>query len=302
MRDEQILKMYVAPDKAVWAAAAGPPSKVATSVGAMLSEWYSAALSVIRVLGTHDNAQLITELYPLCVPRGLRLELATPAVCTPAELTNPDLVVYRMRQCQLPVSVGGWHVATDEDYQSYVLASEFQQRPDEYTNRAKQAFSLHPATRALRFIPTLWEKQAARLLGHLRDPRWYIDPNHPDRAARLHMYLGLSPGIFRASLLDPERSKQTSRCRIAMQAWSGSQGNEEADLDNPANFLWRVAHAARKHPLLRATTLFATYLFYSWLDAIRRDPAWQQEPLFAPERIFKVADELAAYQAYAGRS
>lgn len=108
-----ILKLHVADNGDVWYAdGMDVPRMAVEDRGGFVSSLAKRDSLHVRLLGTPQNAPLIVELYQkYCSPRrpGI-LEVASPLLCeSEPERHNPEVALYRMRQCLLPPSLGGWH-------------------------------------------------------------------------------------------------------------------------------------------------------------------------------------------------
>jgi hypothetical protein len=166
-----------------------------------------------------------------------------------------------------------------------------------FDDAAQAYFRMHPAHKALTFIPTLDAEVAAQLLATIVDPRWYVDRKSPDRAAKLELFLGLTPQV-QTSVSTPKRllhKGRELRCANVLRAWKTAEP-DAIDLHDPANFLYRIHKAAKGGAKgdLRASQAFVRYLRYNWLDGIENRRG-TKDGLFAPNLFFKTPAERAAY-------
>lgn len=303
IREEETLKLHTAPTGEIWYAdAAHAPRSSGLVLADFLQDrnWLSRERS-IRVLGLVANAALIKELYVRQLSQLIgRIELAGPLVCeTAAERCNPEIALFRMRQCLLSASLGGWHAMTERDYPSYALASYLAGTDDYADEHAVRILQTHPAWPDLTFIRGVDPRNCARLLARTLDPRWYINPQFPERVAKLDEFLGLDPKTVHA-VSDSKRTPgggREQRCRITLGSWKTNDPPGTAERSIPANFLWRTWFAAGGGPKgdLRASQQFVAYLRHTWLQALCKG---QVNNLFAPDLLFKTLEERSAYLAH----
>jgi len=85
------------------------------------------------------------------------------------------------------------------------------------------------------------------------------------------------------------------RCANVLRTWKTVEP-DAIDLQDPANFLYRIYKAAKGGPKgdLRASQAFVRYLRYNWLDGIENRRG-TKDGLFAPNLFFKTPAERAAY-------
>lgn len=254
--------------------------------------------SVVRILGLPSNAELITSCYAYAQTHaGYSLQLASPLMCANAsERANPEVVIYRMRQCRLHSSLGGWHVADVNDYASYRLVHHLS--ADAPLAQLQVLLDSHPAYTAMRFVPTLNVKYAARVLGDIVDPRWFVSLDNPTRLSRLKNYLGLSPrfvGLARQGIID---ERKAARCFNILAAWQGVD-TTNVDMRDPANFLWRrwADNGGDAKGDLRASQAFVTYVVRTWQHELVNTGNSRKIDMFLPESFFR-DDELNAYVEY----
>jgi hypothetical protein len=249
-----------------------------------------------RVPGGAGNADLVVGLQNLMTEGKVRsLELCSPLVCESAEYRkDPRMVLYYMRSFSLPASLGGWRPATPADYIAYGICQMMRDgRPA--ADMLDMAVE-HPVWNAIHFVSGVRPEAAAKLLGTILDPRWYVDQAEPDRSSKLEQYLGLNPGTMKAVGDGRGRSWLQDRCSAVLQSWKGdSPPPAEA---GPRDFLWRVW--AKKGGGLRgdlcASKYFITYLRHNWLNELQT--GHKKGRLFVPEYFFNRPDEVGAYRDY----
>jgi hypothetical protein len=299
--DENVIKLHTHTDGRIWfAGGIGPTTNSEQLLDAFLLSPVLNGIGVqVRVLGLPQNAELISSLYLRRHKNEInRVEVAGPnTLHTPDDINDPHVVIQRMRSVDLPAAAGGWHSLSLHDYPTYAIIARAQRANFVFDDAAQTYFRMHPAYKALTFIPTLNEEVAAQLLATIVDPRWYVDRKAPDRAAKLELFLGLTPQV-QSCVSAPQRLLHKSRelrCANVMRAWK-TVSAEDVDLKQPANFLYRIykATGAGVKGDLRASQAFVRYVRYNWLDTleVRRGT---KDGLFAPDLFFKTPAERAAY-------
>lgn len=299
--DQTTLKLHTAADRYVWFS---DGIRLPVCSGLQVADFATALLQqpgVIhgRVLGTQQNAQLITLLHQQA-RAGDTLEVASPLLCEAHHASvRPERVLQQMRLCQSPASRGGWHLLTALDAPAYSLVYQLQQDAH-FSDRVGDCLRTHAAWRPLSFIERVQPAQVAWLLSFIVDPRWFIDQQHPQRAAKLRAYLGLTPATLRLALTrdisaDSCLPPVVGRCRAVIGTWWQSQRPRGSELDLPGNFLWRVYTHADDHfkGVLRACQHLVNYLRNAWLALLAK-----RSELFMPECFFKTNAEVEAYQAH----
>lgn len=253
----------------------------------------------VRLLGVPENAELITALYLRRKKNEIAaVEIAGPNICeAPDELYDPEIVMHRMRATTLAAACGGWHELADSDFLSYALIARLQRANNVLDAPAKAYLYALPVYRALSFIPTLSDDNAAQLIKTIVDPRWYVDRRAPERQGKLELYMGLTPAAQkRVSDLSTLISKPRElRCSIVLDTWK-TVHDGAIDLTDPQNFLYRVHKASGGgwRGDLRGSQALLRYLRYNWLESLerRRGP---RDRLFAPDLFFKTPGEIESY-------
>lgn len=299
--DESAIKLHVDDNGFVWhVSGIDTPQNSGKLVDTFL---YSSSLlrisSSVRVLGTAQNAELITNLYLRKRQRELgSISIAGPNVCESGlELRDPYIVLMRMREAFLTPACGGWHAMSDADYATYALVAKARQTTHWFDTPARAFYTAHPAFPALQFIPNISNQDAANLLATIVDPRWYVDRRIPDKASKLELYLGLTPKIQRrVSSADKliHRGRDL-RCAIVLNCWK-TQHPQAVDYNLPQNFIWRIWKAAGGGAKgdLRASQAFIRYLRLNWLDALISRPG-PRDHIFSVSNFFKTPEERKAY-------
>lgn len=266
--------------------------------------WLQEA-STIRILGSPRNVSLIVSLYHVQQQDRLpfRLQLGSPWLVRPENGDLSDVhILQRMGEAtHYSPSVGGWRTFTERDYPMYALAKEIFDSRGRCTTKATKFLEAHPAWPALSFIETVDKTRAALLLAMILDPRWHMDPNNPDRAARLKSFCGLgrASGLSATKVVNlvlggwtegvvTKHQSQVAMAQMVIDTWAGEDRDWcLADCLGPRLFLQRIALRSRRgpddlaHGVLRASHVFLRYLRDTWLDAMTqgRQYAVAQEPL-----------------------
>ena len=298
--DENVIKLHTHTDGRIWySVGLGPPVNSTQLIDSFLLSPPVTGLGVqVRVLGLPQNAELIAALYIRRYKNEIHLvEIAGPNVLhTADEVNDPQIVLQRMRTVDISSAAGGWHALSTHDYPTYAMLGRLLRTNFVFDDAAQTYFRLHPAHKALIFIPTLSADVAAQLLTTIVDPRWYVDRRSPDRVGKLELYLGLTPQVQnRVSSPALLTSKREIRCNTVLRAWK-TVAVEDADLTDPTNFLYRINKAAGGGPKgdLRASQAFVRYLRYNWL-AVLETRKGTKDGLFAPNLFFKTTAERLAY-------
>lgn len=280
--EDGIIRVHRSLTGEVWAATGRQaPAIVAGDLLSFVSTAAWQAYPLVRVFGCPANVKLITGIWNAKRTQQ-QLQLATPQVCHDRqELQNPEIALWRSRQCLRSASLGGWHTVTDGDIVTYNMAAA---EPGSATRAA--LLPQHPVWSALNFLQ-LWEQPAvADLLADVLDPRWFVDPEKPDRISRLQAFLGQYPGAAKT----PDAARRRSLVR---QAWFA---DGKPDIQSHGAFLWR---RYIEHGELKAGRTFVAYLMRAWqAELVRQQSKVHVDSLFCPEMLMTIG-EAAAYRRYA---
>lgn len=297
--------MHVADNGDVWCAdGIDVPRMVTDGHDRFIRSLSKRELLHVRMLGTKQNAPLIVELYQkYCSPRKAgTLEVASPLICeSVTEQHNPEVVLYRMRQCLLPASLGGWHAVGPVDYPSYALTAVIlTERRNGYCEHHRQLLLTHPVWYDLLFIPTIDPESVIFLIMHIVDPRWFIDQQKPERLGKLKMSLGLTPAIMRQNARGNSGNTANMLCRMTLRCWKGAEPSVE-DMERPGNFLWRRwRHAGGGYKGdLRASQDFVSYMVRTWQQQIV-NAAGLSIDMFLPDSLLRT-NEITAYEEHSAR-
>lgn len=302
--EETTLKLHTGPDSCIWYAKhIGPP----TNSGKIADEFLRSAVisgfgKHVRVLGTAQNAELISSLYLRRHKREIeRVEVAGPNILNSVtDIHDPKVVLLQMRATELSPACGGWHPVSMADYPTYAMLARLNRANFEFDEAAQSYLKMHPVYKAAMFIPHLDQENLARLLTTIVDPRWYVDRRLPERSAKLELYLGLTPQIQEHVSTAKTILKRTRefRCINVLSTWKTTT-LEETDVNHPANFLWRIYNSAGGaiRGDLRASQALVRYLRHNWL-AVLENRKGVRDGLFAPNLFFKLPAEIAAYEEH----
>ena len=189
-------------------------------------QWYLA--------GTVENAPLISSLAE---HSDISAFVCTPLACSTAVkcAVDPDYALCLLSQWTGTVpSQGGWRPLTALDALTYRMTAA----SDTTLAQRRQLLGLlvsHPLFKSLQFIRGSSELACARVIGLLRDPRWFVDPTKPDSSSRLMAFFGLCRRGWSAS------PKYCWRRRQIREAWQGigAPPNAASLQYDPGCFLWR---------------------------------------------------------------
>jgi hypothetical protein len=301
-QDETIIKLHTAADGCVWFARGISSCKNSEQIvdSFLLSPSMSGVSLTFRVLGIPQNAELICALYLRRYKGEIRsVEIAGPNILdSQHELKDPATVLMRMRSAVVSPACGGWHSLTLHDYPTYAMLARMTRNNFVFDEPAMSYLHMHPAYRSLKFIPTLSEADAAKLLVTTIDPRWYIDRRRPERIKKLELFLGLTPAI-QEKVSNPNKlltKAREFRGATVLSSWK-SAAPETVDLKKPENFLYRIWQAAGggSHGDLRASQAFLRYVNDNWLSVLENRKG-AKDGLFAPNLYFKTPAEIEAYE------
>lgn len=305
--DETVIKLHTDCFGSVWFGrgieapqSSGKPVDTFT-----LSAMCSARSAVFRILGVPQNAELLCTLFLRVRQREIHaVEIAGPNVIADKfhELTAQQ-VMMRMNGIRVAPSCGGWHEMTAADYSIYALIARFSRNNYVFDPPARVHFASHPIAKLMAFIPTLSESDAAWVAATLVDPRWFVDRRKTEALKNVFFYLGLTPAVQKrvsdkTCLLSKSREL---RCARVLAAWkSPDTPPTEIDLQNPANFLYRIWASAGGGAKgdLRASQAFVDYVVSNWFAATALRGG-VQDGLFAADLYFKTPTEQNAYKQFA---
>ncbi len=264
----------------------------------------------IRALALRRHASLWLKLYEQF--RGQHaLEIATPRVI--GHDTDPRRVWAKMQLCAaLPSSMGGWRAFTEEDYCSQVLVRDLYRGYShwELPRRTQKCLYKHPAWHDVSFIENVCEVASAVVLAMISDPRWWIDPDHPDRSSSLRSYFRVFPAAARAveshsckehseAWCDRYYKRQYVRLEYLAAVFGYPIAIDQGRIHEPGSFLARrYTEIGGARGLLSACRTALQYIVSMWRAEIaRRYRPEQYQELFVPQHFFSGA-ALEAYLAH----
>lgn len=298
--DETTTKLHTDNSGQIWYSRgiAPPQNSEQTLAEFLLSPVVSGMGLQFRLFGTIENAELISSLY-LRKNRGeVRcVEVAAPHFLTPIERATPAAALLKMRNIVASAATGGWHVISFSDYSTYALAARMYRNRFVFDDMANNYLKMHPAYKALAFIPNFSPAAAAQLFVTITDPRWFVDARVPENSLKIALYLGLTPAIQKR-VSDPDTmitSRRELRCANVLGCWKTTD-TDTVDFAAPANFLYRIwrFNGGGHRGDLRASQALLTYIQQNWLAALEQRRG-VKDGLFAPDLFFKAPVEIAAY-------
>lgn len=295
------LKLQTAPDGTIWAASGdNSPMSMHRQLYDFVASLGGVRLTTVGIIGAPCNAALIVAIYDYTVEYGGRLEVVSPRICdTPQELQSPEIAIYRSRQCLWAPSQGGWHRADSNDRAMYYLVACVQ-RDGAASASVQQALRGHPAWHDLAFIQGANPLACAQILHDIVDPRWFVNPEKPDRMSRLRFYMGLMPDVQKRVSAGKITTPREHRCATVQAAWAAGG---TVDKLSSGYFLRRLCELAGNgwSGQLRGSQKFLTYLKHTWLQALYADTRYSgSNALFMPENVFGSRDDVRAYYAHRG--
>lgn len=298
--EDQIIKAHIGGDGRLWYADGTETPTPTDDESGFLNSLSTREPLHVRVLGVHENAELIVKLYQQhCSPRREgQLDVASPLLCeTRAELLNPEVALYRMRQCLLPASLGGWHRVDELDYPTYAIAHQLQ-RVNGFSEHTERLLLTHPVWYDLTFLSTLDREHMSYVLSFILDPRWFIDFDNPTRIAKINKYFGLCDNTMEAVTAGIVETPRAIRCRTLLRAWQGAGQPNAVDFERPGSFLWRrwEHHGRGWRGNLAASKAFVCYFVRTWQQQlVAKTGRWE---FFLPEHLLQ-GYEITAYKEHA---
>lgn len=287
------------------------------------TDWVMNA-DTIRICGTEANADLIVRLYNHRLKTGFPADIRIGGTGSIRPGSDAATVFQEMLENQLPPSVGGWHKISEADYRNYALLSTFRE-DGRLSDRVLTHLRVHPVYPALSFVKGLQREFALLLIRHIVDPRFLVDPAHPDRFSRMKCRFGLDRkshnGIYNArAWLHGNVGWQVraySEAEIVFNTWYRGDVADRSKIA-PRDFLYRAFYAqlqgreeTREIALLKASHILLRFLRDVWLDGLTPSRQFVSgapgEPcrmvasrsysptLFVPEHFFRRDDEVQAW-------
>lgn len=303
-QDENTTKLHTDKNGEIWYARG-----IATPVNSnqhldtfLLSPAANGMGLTFRMLGIPENAELITSLFLRYNKGEVRsVQIAGPNMLAhPSVLESPFAVISQMRAVIASASCGGWHHVSVNDYPTYALIARMRRSQFNFDTTAETYLHLHPAYKALSFIPTLAEERVAQMLVNIVDPRWYLNSCAATAIKKISLYCGLVPAVQQnvSDVKQLVKRGRALRCATVLSSWK-SVDQDAVDFNAPANFLYRVWRNAGGgwRGDLRASQLFLRYVIENWLAALEKREG-VKDGLFVPSRFFKTKEERDAFAAH----
>jgi hypothetical protein len=250
-------------------------------------EWQLPPRSSVRVPGLRRNMNLIACLYNMKnMGRLQSLEVCSPwCAGVNADLASPKVLLSMASTFEAPISVGGWRQVDAIDKAAFQFAD---------VPCPVKRLSDHPIYPFLLWPDGLREKPLIELLGHIGDPRWFIDPANPDRGNKLRQYLGL--GSVRQEAAINLRSPRGRRYFSVLSCWYRDEPPE--GWLEPNQFLWRLwrEKGGGKRAELAVSKCLVNYIRQVWLMTVCRGGLASE--LFVPSLFFKEPDEVEAFTEF----
>lgn len=290
-------RLHVDDNNHVWSAC-GTSLPLNTSITP--NDYFNSCPAIeVMIMGTPANASLVVAAYE-AKQRG---DIAGVKVCSPAISSRvrrqiPEAALFdSLSLGYKQPSTGGWHDLEPSEYPSYVLATaSFSKVP---VGILTELVEQHPIWPHLSFVRGVSPSDVASLIGTIIDPRWFVNPQHPDSVACLQSYLGLLRGT-QYRVIDGCRGIKEDRFRLIRDAWKGSNKfSEDELLCDPRLFLWRTA-GGYKHDgsADNKIDLVAGQRFIKFMRAVWLQVLYPTQELFVPEYFFHRLDEATAYREH----
>lgn len=220
--------------------------------------------SKLKITGDLYNTPLIVKLA-----RKWPVEVVTPLVCDKRiDRLDPVATISAMMGFSAAPSQGGFHLLTPKEQKIYQLSSAYVNKLSDSTliECVQELESAMPLMRrCLAFIPEHTDKQwffRYLLIGIIRDPRWFINIEKPDRLNRLFNYLQLKPKCMR-SFIHPDRYKISMYVNLVVNSWYAPNCKFNSIVRFPFNILAKYKNF--EYGLLRASQAFISYIRSVWL-------------------------------------
>lgn len=324
--DSSYLKVTSDEDGKIWVIDGDKmPKKVGIGVGEFVDSMLgSKEHKFVRVLASPLNYPLITKLYQLKKVGNIdSVQIATPLLM---QKNRPESSLLRMRLCTLPASLGGFHEVTCDDFAMYTLAGmvdslrkvelnkkkdgsltlKSQKEYDKLCLSITDLLAAQPIWSYVSFIDSLDPVLMAAVLTSIGDPRWFINPDRPDRLSKLYSWMGLSG--------DRSCDGKTYRRKCTELCWyGGSLGGYREYKDFPTILKDKVGdpgcfivkYAFDKWgpdpslwPHDRISKFLIKFVRLSWLDCIYPYPNPWMEGLFDYKSIFKSKGSTRSFESF----
>jgi len=311
----------------VWAVDGnGLPKVVCQDVNAYIDDLLDngSKNKLIRILAAPVNYSLISGFYT--AKQEKLVESVQVAGPTLMQKNRPESSLIRMRLCTLPPSLGGWHEMTNDDFIVYTMGTHIEmckslsyrfkkdgtptastlKKVKEFDTTIGWLMARHSMFKRLSFIDDINPVMLGRLVGSIGDPRWFVDPDRPDRLSRLFSWVGLHGPV--KSACKAIRRIEATICWEGTDTYGFRSYNSDPDklsakLNDPGCFILKYASDKwgsdfKKWPYEKITKYFIKFLRLSWLDSIYPYPNPWMEPLFDYSQFFKNKNDLDAFKKF----
>lgn len=273
-----------------------------------------------RLVGSARNAELISNLYKNTKST---VQVVTPLVAkTQRERMDVHKLLPLSYNCCLPSHLGGPHELQHTELINYDMAHAVAANAP--------VLPLHPFLDNLKWIRGLNKQAVSKLFGIIIDPRWYVDPNNPNRLSKLYAYLKLDPKHMQLTTIS---RLSHPRCETALACWYSPglatiarrnylQFGSTVDADSnvfglgPEEWLWRMwwyltdfgnysimdttappAKDVYAKALLKVTKRLVRFIYHIWMETVYpNNIEWQ----FRPQDFLRYTSEIECYNQTVG--
>jgi hypothetical protein len=223
---------------------------------------------IYRVLGTPCNYRLLLDLYSAIKQHDIQAQVL---VGKPLNEADPAAILQRLTLLQVQDNLPQcWHRMDSQVYNHFLLLHTFKTKG--YTDNLHALYSQHCLHRYLKFSGIRSIELGIELLAEIGDPRWYINPERPDRVNRLHSYFKVLPNQLK-SITDG----QHKRNRLLMNILSEMEPTT-----------WLMEELGRSKPnsryALQACRKLLNFLAYNWLQQLNNQSVQFDPALFFQSR------------------
>lgn len=314
------LRVHTDSDGIVWCSQHGVPVRcTGMTPEKFISNAVFKSASVVRVVGATVNSTLLLGMYERHKSAALnatrKIYIGNPAMLpVRALLDDPEEVLLRLWQQDANARIASmWHTMGPVEFNSHLLCSAVN-NSKAVNEHARMVFRYHPVYNSLSFFSEVNVDLLIRWVCAVVDPRWFIDPDHPNRLSKLMRFSGLTPSNFEefaTSLTDSMwdnagRNLQLAPDDLWGRHWKkavmiyGSWATQEPSLASPSAFFWRIfrQYNGSSKGMLKASQSFLRFITLHWMQGLSAS----KRSLFDPLLFFKTGAEIAAYNKHSARS
>lgn len=247
----------------------------------------------IRVLGSRNNLELIVRLCRMKAEKRLySLEIGSPLMGSSGGAPS---TLIKMRTNGLPSTLGGWHEVGYSDCLAYSIGLLTASTKEGALAHARDLMVEHPVWKYIKFIPHIDEMAFTKVMGHVLDPRWFVDEDHPSRLSRLNSWLGLCNG--------PQSPDKVDRKFDVYSCWSEGLLASSEDISSPGWFILREGRNRWKNHKpwvanLRMSQLFVKYMRTAWMDSLYPYPNFWMERILDSDLFFPSKPDSDAFKQH----